>query len=126
FVPPQREAEYEPFAARVLHYTLLLLICAALVFIPFASGPVQLIFIPVLLGVLGVAYGLLHNGRFRLASLIFLSGFWAVITLASFSLNGIRNASISSYAIVIIYSAILVSNRAVVMFTGASILSSLV
>ena len=125
-MPPQQEAEYETFAARVLHYTLLLLLCAALLFVPFASGTVQLIFIPVILSVLGVAYGLLHNGRFRLASLIFLTGLWLVITFASFSLNGVRNASISSYAIVIIYSAVLFTNRAVVVFTGASLLSVLI
>src|SRR5690606_10259951 len=51
-------------------------------------------------------------------------GLWLVITLASFSINGIRNASISSYTIVIIFSAILIGNRAVVVFTVISILSA--
>src|SRR5215207_5531175 len=116
FALPQREDEYETFAARVLHYTLLLLLCVTLLFPFFVSSPLQLIFIPTILGVFGGCYTLLHTGRFRLASLIFVSGLWLVITLASFSINGIRNASISSYAIVIIFSAVLFSDRAVVVF----------
>src|SRR5688572_11796395 len=125
FSPPQREDEYETFAARVLHYTLILLLAAALVFALFASSPAQLIFIPVIIAVFGSCYVLLHNGRFRLASLIFVSGFWIVITLASFSINGIRNASLSSYAIVIIFSAVLLSSRAAVVFAVISILSAI-
>jgi two-component system phosphate regulon sensor histidine kinase PhoR len=124
FAVPLRDNEYETFAARVLHYTLLLLFCVALLFVFFTSSLSQLIFIPVMLGILGGCYYLLHTGRFRLSSLIFLIGFWLVITIASFSINGIRNASISSYAIVITYSAILLNNRAVTMFTGMSILAA--
>ena len=121
---PQLDGEYETFAARVLHYTLLLLMCVTVLFAFAASSPTQLIFIPVMLGILGGSYYLLHTGRFQRASLIFLSGLWLVITLASFSINGIRNASISSYTIVIIFSAILIGNRAVVVFTVISILSA--
>ena len=107
---PKRDDEYETFAAQVLHYTLLLLIVLALVFVFFASSPSQLIFIPVLVSVCGGAYYLLHIGRLRTASLIFVGGFWLLITLASVSINGIRNASISSYTIVIIFAAILSSS----------------
>lgn len=121
---PRLDGEYETFAARVLHYTLLLLLCVTLLFIFVASSPIQLIFIPVMLGILAGCYYLLHTGRIRLASLIFLSGLWLVITLASFSINGIRNASLSSYTIVIIFSAILIGNRAVVVLTVTSILSA--
>jgi len=126
FALPQLEDEYATFAARVLHYTLLVLMCVAFLFVFFATSASQLIYIPIILMVFGVCYWLLHTKRFRLASLIFLGGLWSVITLASFSLNGIRNASISSYAIVIIFSAILFSDRAVVIFTGISVASAVI
>ncbi|MEP6986210.1 MAG: ATP-binding protein [Chloroflexota bacterium] len=126
FALPQLEDEYEAFAARVLHYTLLLLICVAASFVFFVSSPSQLIYIPAILAVFGGCYYLLHSGHFRLASLIFVSGMWIVITLASFNINGIRNASISSYAIVIIFSAILFPDRSVVVFTGLSLLSAII
>lgn len=126
FVLPQRENEYETFAAHVLHYTLLVLLCVALSFVFFVSSPSQLIYIPVLVAILGGCYYLLHSGRFRLASLIFTGGLWLVITVASFNINGIRNASISSYAIVIIFSAILFSDRAVVIYTAISLLTSII
>ncbi len=123
---PQLDDEYETFAARVLHYTLLLLMGVALSFVFFASSPSQLIFIPVILAVFAGCYMLLHTRHFRLASLIFVSGLWIVITIASFAINGIRNASISSYAIVIIFSAILFPDREVVVFTIISIVSSII
>jgi PAS domain S-box-containing protein len=124
FSPPRRDDAYETFAARVLHYTLLLLLASALVFALFASSPVQLIFIPVVIAIFGGCYYLLHIGQYRLASRIFVSGLWIVITLASFSINGIRNASLSTYAVVIIFSAVLLSSRAAGVFTIISILSA--
>ncbi len=126
FALPQLEDEYETFAARVLHYTLLFLMGVALSFVFFVTSSSQLIYIPAILAVFGVCYFLLHNRRFRLASLIFVSGLWIVITLASFNINGIRNASISSYAIVIIFSAILLADRSVVVFTALSLLSAII
>jgi len=123
FTPPQRADEYETFAASVLHYTLLLLMSIALLFTFFVTSPSQLIFIPVVIGIFGGCYYLLHIGRFRLASLIFVTGLWLVVTLACFSINGIRNASVSLYAVVIIYSAVLFSPRAVIVFSWMSVLS---
>lgn len=125
FTPPKRADEYETFAARVLHYTLLLLLGVASIFAFFVTSPSQLIFIPFVLALFGGCYYLLHKGRLQLASFIFLGGLWLTITAASFSINGIRNASVSSYAIVIIFAAILISVRAVVIFTIASIGSSI-
>ncbi len=120
---PHLNNPYETFAARVLHYTLLLLLITTMTFVFFASSPAQLVFIPGVLAVFVFCYGLLHTGHLRLASLIFLSGLWLVITMASFSINGVRNAGISSYAIVIIFSAVLFANRAVMVFTGLSVLA---
>lgn len=117
---PQFEDTYQMFAGRVLHFTLLLLLTLTLTATVFITSPVQLIFIPVLLVLLGGCLYLLHTGRLRLAGILFLSGLWGIITLAAFSLNGVRNASIGSYALVIIFSAILISKRAVVVFTLVS------
>jgi PAS domain S-box-containing protein len=124
--PPKFEDEYLSFAARVLHITLLLLIGMVLLFLLFATSPAQLIFIPFVLLVFGSSYYLLHIRRYRLASGIFLSGLWLIITFASFSLNGILNAGFSSYAIVIIFSAILFPEPAVILFTCLSILSGII
>jgi len=126
FALPQLKGEYETFAARVLHYTLFLLMGVALSFVFFATSLSQLIYIPAILAVFGACYFLLHSGRFGLASLLFVSGLWIVITLASFNINGIRNASISSYAIVIIFSAILLPDRSVIVFTALSLLSAVI
>ncbi len=120
---PLFEDEYDTFAARVLHYTLLVLICISLSFVFFASSPSQLILIPVVVAVFGGSYVLLHRGRFRLAGLIFVIGLWLVITVASFEINGLRNASISGYTIVIIFSAVLFPKREVIIFTVISICS---
>ncbi len=124
FALPQSDDEYLQFSARVLHYTLLILIGIALVFTPFASSPSQLLFIPILVLLLGGCYYLLHTWRFRLASILFVSGMWLIITIASFSLNGIRNASMSTYAIVIIFAAVLFQFRAVIVFTTLSVASA--
>jgi PAS domain S-box-containing protein len=126
FARPQLEDEYATFAARVLHYTLLTLMCVTILFVFFVTSVSQLIYIPVILAVFGGCYVLLHRHRFRLASLIFTGGVWLVVTLASFSINGILNASISAYAIVIIFSAILFTDRSVVVFTVMSVVSAII
>lgn len=126
FAPPVMRDEYDTFAARVLHYTLLLLICISLSFVFFATSVQQLILIPAVVAVFGCSYVLLHRGRFWFASIIFVSGLWLVITFASFTVNGIRNASVSAYTIVIIFSAVLFPNREVVIFTVMSILSVII
>ena len=126
FSQPHLNDEYETFAARVLHYSLLVLIFIALMFLPFASSIVQLIFVPGLLVILGICYYLLHSGRIRIASMAFVSGLWLVVTIASFSINGILNSSMTSYAIVIIFTALFFSYRAVIVFTGLSVLSAII
>ncbi len=125
-VPPKRQDDYETFAAGVLHYTLLILLGVVLIFALFVTSVSQLVFIPAILGIFVSGLYVLHRGRLRLASMIFVGGFWVVITLASFSINGLRNSSVSAYAIVIIFSAVLFYNRAVIMFTGMSILSAVI
>lgn len=117
--------EYRTFTFRVLHYTLQMLITIGLVFTVFASSPTQLTFIPVLVLLLTICYYWLHTNRFQLASGAFLGGLWLIITIAAFSLNGILNAGVSAYAIIIIYAAILFSDRAVILATGLSILSGI-
>ncbi|MEQ8677026.1 MAG: ATP-binding protein [Aggregatilineales bacterium] len=126
FAQPQLADEYETFAARVLHYSLLVLMFIALLFIPFASSLVQLVFFPALLVVLGYCYYLLHSGHIRIASLGFVSGLWLIVTVAAFSINGILNASLTSYAIVITFSALFFSSRTVIIFTGLSVLSAVI
>ncbi len=124
--PPPAEDDYASFSASVLHYTLLILILIALIFLLFATSTAELIFMPVALVVLGGSYYLLHRGYFRIASLIFLVGVWLIITIASFSINGIRNSSVSLYAVVIIFSAILLSARAAITSAVTSILSAII
>jgi PAS domain S-box-containing protein len=123
FAVPTVDGEYQNFAYRILHYTLLLLIGLAIIFLLFATSVVQLIFIPAVLALLGVCYYLLHSHRFYLARVLFLSGLWLLLTITALTLNGIRNAGVGSFAIIIIFAAILISERAVIVFTGLSILS---
>lgn len=126
FAIPEFDDQYQTFTFRVLHYTLLLLIALVLIFLPFATSPAQLIFIPFILALLVLCYYLLHTHHYHLAGGLFLGGFWTIITFASFSLNGIRNSSYTTYALVIIFAAILFSNRVVVLFTTLSILSGVI
>ncbi|MDX2160904.1 MAG: PAS domain-containing sensor histidine kinase [bacterium] len=123
-LPPPAEKGYLSFSVAALHYTLLILIAVGFVAALFVTSPIQVPGIVLLLTVLVGCYGLLHSGHFRAASWIFLVGMWAVITLASFSANGLRNASIASYTLVIIFSAVLFSERVVLLFTIASVTST--
>jgi PAS domain S-box-containing protein len=126
FAAPQRKNEYENFASRIIHHILLIFLALSATFSIFASSWLQLLFVPILLISFGICYFLLRAGHFRFASIMFLSGLWLIITLASFNINGIRNASISSYAVIIILSAVLLSDRTVITFTVLSIVSVIV
>ncbi len=77
FATPTFEDEYLTFSFRVLHYTLLLLIGVAVIFLPFTSSPVQLVYIPAVVLLLGLCYVLLHTNHFRLAGGLFLGGLWS-------------------------------------------------
>lgn len=122
--PFSPEDEYQTFTSRVLHYTLLLLLFIGAIFPLFASSAAQVTFLPIMLFIVLSCFLLLHVNRFRLAGMIFLVGTWLVITVAAFSQNGLRNAGISGYTVVIIYSAILFTERAVILATSLSIASS--
>lgn len=124
--PISPDDEYQTFAFRVLHYTLLLLIGIAAVLSLVSPSATQYIFLPALLLILLFCYFLMRVNRHQMAKVLFLAGLWSVVTIASFSLNGLRNAIISTYAIVIIYSAVLFSERAVILMTGLSVLSLVV
>lgn len=123
--PPSGADDYQTFSMRVLHYTLLLLMALVGLATLFSTSPTQWIFLALFMIVLGLCYALLHTGRFRLASALFLGGLWVVLSLAAFSINGIRNSGISSYAIIIIFSALLFTERATLFFTVISILAAL-
>jgi PAS domain S-box-containing protein len=121
--PPVYEEEYQTFASRVLHWTLLLFITIMVVALAFITSLEQLIFFPPVFALFGLCYYLLHTHQYRTACWFFLGGLWLVITVAIFSLNGIRNSSFSTYAVVIIFAAILFADREVLIFTVLSILS---
>ena len=120
---PRGENAYQTFSMRVLHYTLLLLLLLTISFIPFANANTRERFLLMGIILFGVCYGLLHTGRFRAASTLFLVGLWCVITLAAFNTNGVRNSAVSLYAVIIIFSAVLFSGRAVLVFTGLCIVA---
>jgi PAS domain S-box-containing protein len=123
FAVPVLDDEYQNFAYRVLHYALLLLMGLAAIFLLFTTSVVQVIFIPTVLALLAFCYYLLHSHRLYLASVLFLGGLWLLLTTTALALNGIRNAGVGSFAIIIIFAAILIPGRAVIVFTGLSILS---
>jgi hypothetical protein len=51
---------------------------------------------------------------------------WAVLTVTSLSLNGIFNANLNLYAVLIIFAAVLFSERAVIVTTSLSILGTII
>jgi len=121
--PPHRADEYETFAAYILHYTLLLLFGLSALSLFFVTSTVQYLFLPAIFGVLVVCYYFLHTRRLRLASAVLIYSAWLIITITAVGTNGIRNSAVANYALVIIFSAILLSNRAVVVFTVLSIIA---
>jgi len=123
---PKLEDEYQTFGYRVLHYSLLLFIGIAVVSLIFSESSVQRIFTPTVILLFGASYLLLHTNRYKWASRLFLGGFWSIITLAAFSLNGIRNSGLNAYVVVIIFASILFEARIVILFTVLSLLSGLV
>ncbi|MCA9916032.1 MAG: hypothetical protein KC496_21905, partial [Anaerolineae bacterium] len=123
--PPIVEDEYQSFSLRVLHYTLLLLLTILIIAVPFIQSPLGIVFTLASSLVIVSCYALLHWGFIRIGSVLFLFGLWLILTIAAFSLNGIRNAGVSSYAIVILYTAILFPGRAVIVTTLVSLASLL-
>ncbi len=121
--PPHRADEYETFAAYILHYTLLLLFVLTAVSTLFTTTAIQRAFVPEIFFGIGVCYWLLHTRRLRVASIVFVCSIWVMLTVMAVSINGIRNAGIADYALVIIFSAILLSNRAVIVSMVVSILA---
>lgn len=124
--PPVYADEYLAFSGRILHYTLLLLLALSVIAFPFTSVTLQRVSVVGVMTLFGLCYVFSKTGRLRIASLIFLIGLWSIITFAAFNLNGVRNSSLVSYVIIIIYSAILLSRWALLTATAASILSVLI
>jgi len=123
-VIPTTADEYQNFAIRVLHYTLIGLGAITLLAFFAASTPLQRSLIGVLAVILGASYSLLHLRRFSLAYLVFVVSFWLLITFATININGIRNSSIGAYVVIIIFTAIFFTNsRAVIVVTMLSILN---
>lgn len=124
FVSPKFDDDYQQFAYSALHYTLQLILVILFIFTIVATSVEQLRFLPIAYVIFGSSYYLLHTNRPQVAGIVFLSGLWTIITLAAFTLNGIRNAGLIGYVTVIIYSAIILNTQAVIFTTVLSILSA--
>lgn len=121
FVPPHFDDEYNRFAAGALHYTLLLILGLAAVSLLLLETWTQRLFIPIVWLLMVPCYVLLRRKRLHAAALLFTSNIWMLAVFASVSINGIRNGSFPSLALVIIYAAILLPERAMIIYTGLSI-----
>ena len=121
FAPPYWENAYKRYAAKVLHYVLLLFIALSAVSIITAPTRDQRLFAPLVLGLFIACYGLLQAKQLEVACILFLSGLWLFITIAAFNTNGVLNAALSSYVVIIILGAIFFNARVVIAITLASV-----
>ncbi len=130
FKPPSTENEIEQVAYTSLNYTLWVMNFACiLVAISAIIEGSFLRLVTVLFAILVFSTCLILLRRFQLykAGLIFLGGTWLVITLGIFVLNGIHNAGLYIYALVIVYANIIyVRRRYVWFFMALSMVSAII
>lgn len=113
--PPDFVDEQERLAARVLHYSLLLLILFIILYELLLS---TLGFFPLVFAQLVLAFVLLHRRQLRWVMYVLLGGLWLAITLVGVTFNGVLNGIMIVYFILIIFAAIFFQPRAVLAWSA--------
>lgn len=122
--PPIFDDYAQTYAARLLHWSLIVLTITeslAIVFL-IVSGLRLTPTLPLLLVLNVAAFYLLHRHRLGWASTVFIALMWAIVTLNSFTNRGISSPVVISYVLIIMLSAILLQERGVIVITIMSIL----
>jgi PAS domain S-box-containing protein len=127
--PPVFADENKTRVAWLLHYIcIVLLIGLVLSGMGFAMAGNLLMWVPTLVVTgaiyLGVLY-IVRSGKTEAASLILVLGGWLIVTNSAFNNHGIRAPVFSAHVLVIILSAILISERAAIWLAVISILAGI-
>jgi PAS domain S-box-containing protein len=126
--PPVFPDENKTRVAWLLHHIcIVLFVGLAMSGVVFAMSGTLLIWLPTLV-VTGAIYGgvfyIVRSGRTQFASLILVLGGWLVITNSAFNDHGIRAPIFGAYVLVILLSAILISEKSAIWIAAMSILAA--
>ncbi|MEO8612655.1 MAG: PAS domain-containing sensor histidine kinase [Chloroflexota bacterium] len=124
-VPPVFDDDAQTYAGKLLHWCVVVLTITELV------AQISVLFIgydltltlPSLILLGFITLYILHQGRLRLASAIFIGAMWAVVTLNAYTNRGIYSPVVGAYTLLIMLSAILLRERGAVLISIFSILS---
>jgi signal transduction histidine kinase len=128
FTPPVfPEDEEKTRVARLLHiilWTSLLVVGAVTLATPFVEPEPLLSFSFALLGsfalVIAGTLVLVRRGRIFLASIVFLSVVWLMLSFSAFAFGGVNGSSFSAYLVVILIAGLLLGGRASIGFAVLS------
>lgn len=121
--PPNFSDEYEQFAGGVLHYTLLMLFAAVIVFEVVISARGAF---PYFIALFGASFALLRLKQLKLSISILMFSLWFTFTLVGVYLNGVFNSSMLGYFILIILAALLFKPQSVLLWSAFSAFTVLV
>lgn len=120
--PPQSDDKYEQFAYQSLHYSLLTFIIIMFILVPTQDSLRRLIPSVAGLAVLLLSFVLLRRGNLYLTGIIFLAGMLFTFSVAAILLNGINNAIIFAYVVIVIFAIIIFhGRREPIIFTALSV-----
>lgn len=70
-----------------------------------------------------VGLWLLHQGEIRLTSMLVAICAWGMVTLSAFVFGSVKETVFVGYVVVILFASLILSNRAVIVFAAASLLT---
>lgn len=129
-LPNKIENEPLPNAGRILFYLMILALTGSLfllftVFLPdLAENSTEAIFTAIAASTAMISIYLLRRGKLRAAVVVFITliGIWATIT--ALDDNGLRNAAISLYFILLATASMYLGTRGIIVVTALAILTT--
>lgn len=124
-LPPVFADDAQSYAGKLLHWCVIVLTITELIaqifvlLIGYDLTPT----LPSLILLDFVTLYILHQGRLRLASAIFIGTMWAVVTLNAYTSRGIHSPVVGAYTLLIMLAAILLRERGAVLVSILSIVS---
>jgi len=128
--PPVFDDEEKARVARLLHFTMLTILVAALVFIPIvaimnpASAWFTLMFGAVIAATIVGLRFFMGRGRLTMVTVLFLLVMLIAFTANNLVFSGIRSSSAGAYFLVIILAGLLLGGRAAFLFALLSMLAA--
>ncbi len=130
FTPPVFDDEEKTRVARLLHFTMMTILVAVLVFIPIVailnpdSAGFTLSFGAVITATILVLRFFIGRGRLTMVTVLFLLVMLIAFTANNLMFSGIRSSSATAYFLVIILAGLLLGGRGVFLFTLFSLLAA--